>query len=40
VVIRGVIYFVAVFAKSGQEDITRSGYQHLVRLVKQLKEEG
>jgi hypothetical protein len=37
--IRGAIYFIAVFAKSRREDITPEGYQHLHRLVQQLKEE-
>jgi hypothetical protein len=37
--IRSVIYLVAVYAKSGQEDITPAGYRFLARLVKQLKEE-
>ncbi len=37
--IRGVIYFVAVYAKSDQEDITPAGYAYLARLVKALKEE-
>ena len=37
--IRGVIYFVAVFGKAGQEDLTRADYRILADLVKRLKEE-
>jgi hypothetical protein len=37
--VRSVIYFVAVYAKADQEDITPAGYQYLARLVQQLKEE-
>jgi hypothetical protein len=37
--IRGVIYFVAVFGKAGQEDLTLADYRVLAELVKRLKEE-
>ena len=37
--VRGVIYFVAVYDKSDQEDITPAGYSYLARLVNNLKEE-
>jgi hypothetical protein len=37
--IRGVIYFVAVYAKKDQGDITPAAYRMLARIVEQLKEE-
>lgn len=37
--VRDVIYFIAVFDKTEQEDITPAGYAYLAKLVKKLKEE-
>lgn len=37
--VRGVIYFVAVFAKSTQENLTRADYRVLTELVQHLKKE-
>ncbi len=37
--VRGVIYFVAVFAKSAQENLTRADYRVLTQLVEHLKKE-
>jgi hypothetical protein len=37
--VRGVIYFVAVFAKSAQENLTRADYRVFADLVEHLKKE-
>ena len=37
--IRGVIYFVAVFTKSAQENLTRADYRVLAELVERLERE-
>lgn len=37
--VRSVIYFVTLYTKSDQKDITQAGYRLLAQLVRQLKEE-